>query len=173
VSVEAKRAEPAEVRLAAESIDALLAGLAELAGAVRAPEPAPPQRLLSAAEVARWWGVERSWVYSHAAWLGVRRLGTGPRPRLRFDPEEVAERLGAPSPAPDMRRSRPIAADRRSDSLSARGGVIVVEQETETAGRRTNAPGPAPKEVLRRDTKPSPAGRSRRPFAAGFRGGDW
>jgi hypothetical protein len=49
--------------------------------------------LLTAAEVARRSNVERSWVYAHADELGVIRLGDGPRPRLRFDPAIVAQRL--------------------------------------------------------------------------------
>jgi hypothetical protein len=65
------------------------------------PAAAPTgERLLTAAEVARWWGVERSWVYQHALRLGVIRLGDGPRPRLRFDPALVARRLGDPARAP-------------------------------------------------------------------------
>ena len=168
--------EIAETRLAAESIEALAARLAELLGAARAPERrSPPQRLLSAAEVAEWWGVERSWVYAHAAALGARRLGAGPRPRLRFDPDEVAEALGAP-PAdgrwpPDMRRSAAIADDRHPDSLSPRTRGTVAESERDGRGGARTPPGPAPKGGLRRDQKPSPAGPSRRrPLAAG-RGG--
>ena len=52
-----------------------------------------PDRLLSPAELADWLSVERSFVYEHADELGVLRLGTGPRARLRFDVEEVARRL--------------------------------------------------------------------------------
>ena len=42
---------------------------------------------LDAKEVAERLGVERDWVYQHADELGASRLGTGPRPRLRFPPE--------------------------------------------------------------------------------------
>jgi len=80
------------------------------------PRPAAEpvgERLLTAAEVARWWGVERSWVYQHALRLGVIRLGDGPRPRLRFDPTLVARRLGDPKRAatPDPRRSARIGVE--------------------------------------------------------------
>lgn len=172
MSEERRFEEVAEVRLAPESIEALATRLAELLGAPRPTEqPSSPPRLLTAAEVAEWWGVERSWVYSHAEELGARRLGAGSRPRLRFDPDEVSERLGAPPAAPYMRGSPPIAADRHSDSLSGRRRATVVARGNQAAGRRANAPGPAPKELLRRDQKPSPAGPSRRrPLAAG-RGG--
>jgi hypothetical protein len=58
-------------------------------------------RLLTAAEVADRFSVDRSWVYAHARELGVVRLGRGPRPRLRFDPGVIAQRLlpaGGPLP---------------------------------------------------------------------------
>jgi hypothetical protein len=81
-----------EVRLAPESIEALALRLSELLGPPEEPVPAVEgeRRMLTAAEVSRLWGVSRRWVYENARALGVRRLGDGPRPRLRFDPEEVA-----------------------------------------------------------------------------------
>jgi hypothetical protein len=42
---------------------------------------------LDAKEVAEGLGVERDWVYERADELGASRLGTGPRPRLRFPPQ--------------------------------------------------------------------------------------
>lgn len=157
---------PAEVRLSAESIEALTVSIAKAIGAAQSPQqPELPPRLLTAAEVARWWGVDRSWVYNHAAELGARRLGSGRRPRLRFDPDEVAERLGAPLPQRrDSRGFPPIRGDSQPDSLSVRSRGTVVRSGNQTAGRRSNAPGPAPKSELRRDQKPSPAGHSRRRF---------
>lgn len=56
--------------------------------------------LLTAGQVATRFGVDRSWVYTHAHHLGVVRLGLGPRPRLRFDPAVVAQRLLAQQVAP-------------------------------------------------------------------------
>ena len=47
--------------------------------------------LLTAAQVAARFNVDRSWVYAHAEELGVVRLGSGPRPRLRFDGTVVAQ----------------------------------------------------------------------------------
>ena len=41
---------------------------------------------LDAQEVARQLGVSREWVYEHADELGAMRIGSGPRPRLRFPP---------------------------------------------------------------------------------------
>jgi hypothetical protein len=138
------------LRLAPESIEALACRLAELlrpddrqAGA--------PQRLISAATVAEWWGVDRRWVYDHADQLGARRLGAGKRPRLRFDPDDVAERIGTGvRRAPSHRRRLPsICGDPRSRSLSPRSRAILGEEPKQAAGRRGHAPGPAPKKVLR------------------------
>lgn len=55
-------------------------------------------RLLTAAEVAARFNVARSWVYEHARELGVVHLGNGPRPRLRFDPAVIGQKL-LPNPS--------------------------------------------------------------------------
>ncbi|MGN6258885.1 MAG: hypothetical protein ACTHN3_14245 [Solirubrobacterales bacterium] len=150
--------ETGELRIAPESIEALASRLAELLGR-SGSEPEQPasgkKKMLSPAEVSELWGVSRVWVYRHAEALGVRRLGCGTRPRLRFDPEEIEERLGAPR---DRSRLTAIAEIPHSDSLYARGRATVGESETNAAGGRANAPGPAPKEMLRRDSQPRPAG---------------
>ncbi len=66
-------------------------------------------RLVDAGELAAYLGVDRGWVYAHADELGARRLGSGPRARLRFSVAEVDQRLTAcyegresrlPDPAP-------------------------------------------------------------------------
>jgi len=169
----------AELRLASESIEALATRLAELIGnPAGEPESAASDKeaMLSASEVSKMWGVSRRWVYNHAEALGARRLGSGPRPRLRFDADEVAERLGAPrcpATAGDGRRLTAIAGIPHSDSLSATHRANVAESQIATAGGRCNAPGPASKEVLRRDLKPSPAGLAPPPSRSGRRGGDW
>jgi hypothetical protein len=49
--------------------------------------------LVDAAELARRFGIERTWVYSHAIELGAVKLGNGAKPRLRFDPEVAARVL--------------------------------------------------------------------------------
>ena len=87
-----------EVRLDPESIEALARRLSELIGPD--PEPSTPRwgRLITAEAVSELWGVGRRWVYDHADYLGAKRLGAGKRPRLIFDPEEVADRLGPPDP---------------------------------------------------------------------------
>lgn len=51
------------------------------------------QGLVDAACVAERLGVSRDFVYAHAEELGVRRLGSGPRPRLRFNLAEIDAQL--------------------------------------------------------------------------------
>jgi hypothetical protein len=49
--------------------------------------------LVDADAVARHLGVERSWVYEHALELRARRLGDGPKARLRFSLADVDEAI--------------------------------------------------------------------------------
>lgn len=108
------------------------------------PDPGLPKepQLISAAEVAGRWGIGRRWVYEHAEELGAIRLGAGARPRLRFDPEAVAERLGElVGGCGGEARARP-RDDCDSDSLSGRSGAIVRRQARKRPGRRANAPRP-------------------------------
>lgn len=163
-----------EVRLDPDSIEALAHRLAEL---LAPREPARPQRrLLTAEEVARWWGIGRRWVYDHADELGVRRLGGGRRPRLRFDPEEVAERLGEPGArggvGGDERRSESMCGDCGADSLSVPSRAIVDRQAKKRPGRRANAPRPGAEQAgaMRRLLPRSPRVASARP-AVGRPGG--
>ena len=51
------------------------------------------RRLVSAGELSRQLGIDRSWVYANADALGARRVGNGPRPRLRFDLDEALAAL--------------------------------------------------------------------------------
>jgi hypothetical protein len=137
-----------EVRLSPESIEALALRLAQLLTAEPPGAEAARGRkkMLSATEVAELFGVSRRWVYDHAEVLGARRLGAGIRPRLRFDPDEVAERIdglaaGVGSRAA-ARGSAAMRGDCRTDSLPARSRAIVVGQARKRPGRRGNAPRP-------------------------------
>jgi predicted DNA-binding transcriptional regulator AlpA len=75
---------------------------------------ATPARWLNASEVATILGVTRDAVYRRADELGARRIGSGPKARLRFDAEDVTAALGACSTSresldanrPQRRRSR-------------------------------------------------------------------
>lgn len=70
-----------------------------------------PPALLTAGQVAARFNVDRSWVYAHAHELGVVRLGSGSRPRLRFDPAAVAQHLLA---QPAGARPAPPRLERRT-----------------------------------------------------------
>lgn len=133
-----------ELRLDPESIEAIARRLAELLGS--GEEPRARKQLISAEAVSEWWGVSRRWVYENAKRLGVRRIGTGRRPRLRFDPDEVAEQLGEPTGRSggrsDARRLPAISGDCGSDSLSTRTRAMVGRQAKKRPGRRANAPRP-------------------------------
>jgi hypothetical protein len=88
------------VRLHPAEVDAIARRLLELLraeGAIGAPPAAG--EMLTAAEVARRFGVDRPWVYAHADELGAVRLGDGAKPRLRFAPGRVAQVLRARPPA--------------------------------------------------------------------------
>jgi hypothetical protein len=80
------------------------------------------RELVDAAELARMLGIERSWVYAHAIELGAVKLGSGPKPRLRFDPEvaaRVLQRVGEGPAAPPARSGERAGQPRRS------GGSVV------------------------------------------------
>jgi hypothetical protein len=63
------------------------------------------ERLVSASELAKRLGVERSWVYSNARKLGAVRLSNGPRAQLRFDVDRALMALReVPSGEPKRRR---------------------------------------------------------------------
>lgn len=98
---------PMVVRLDEHTIDQLAQRVAAIIQPTHAgSQPAGPSRgksagqLLSAAQVAERFNVDREWVYAHAERLGAMRLGAGPRPRLRFDPDRVAAYLHQPAPIP-------------------------------------------------------------------------
>jgi hypothetical protein len=87
------------------------------------------RELVDAAELARRFGIERSWVYSHAIELGAVKLGGGAKPRLRFDPEVAARVLrrvgGGPAADPPARSGKragqPQGSEGRVALLPIRG----------------------------------------------------
>jgi DNA-binding FadR family transcriptional regulator len=78
------------VRLDAATIEAIAQRVVELIGSGGREGGSD---LIAAKEVADRFGVSRAWVYENAERLGVIRLGTGKRARLRFDSEVVRKRL--------------------------------------------------------------------------------
>jgi hypothetical protein len=92
--VESKR-----IRLDPETVEKIARRVAELLEARGLQQ----RDLVDASELAKRFGIERSWVYSHAIELGAVKLGSGAKPRLRFDPEvaaRVLQRVGE-EPAAD------------------------------------------------------------------------
>ncbi len=83
--------------------------------------------LVDAAELARMFGIERSWVYSHAIELGAVKLGDGPKPRLRFDPEVAARvlRRAGDVPAADPPARSGERADRPRAGRGREGSAAI------------------------------------------------
>jgi hypothetical protein len=93
------------LRLSATTIEALADQVAE-----RLREVGAADRMVSAAEIARRFGVSRDYVYDHAGELGAVRLGDGRGAPLRFDPKAIADRLAKPLSPPmaeERERKRP------------------------------------------------------------------
>ncbi len=81
-------------------------------------------RLVDARKLAAYLGVGVAWVYEHAAELGARRLGSGPKARLRFSVVEVDQRLTVcaacrKSDEPESVSVEPKTRRRRSASLGS------------------------------------------------------
>jgi hypothetical protein len=101
------------VTLDHEDIEALARRVAEL---LERKGVTGDRRLLNAAELAKRFSIERTWVYRHAIELGALKLGDAPGARLRFDPEiasRVLRRLGEPP-------AQPTAPPPRSNPRSRR-----------------------------------------------------
>jgi hypothetical protein len=97
------------------------------------------RELVDAAELARRFGIERSWVYSHAIELGAVKLGSGAKPRLRFDPQiaaRVLRRVGEESAA-----DPPARSGKRAGQPSGSGGSGV--RLLPIHGQGENGPPPA------------------------------
>lgn len=82
--------------------------------------------LVDAARVAAYLGVSRDYVYEHAGELGARRLGSGPRARLRFDLAEVDRRLTscAPGRGSEAAESRTVERNSRRRRASSLGTSV-------------------------------------------------
>ena len=78
----------AAAEFGADSVEAIALRVAEIIAGQR-----QPGELVDAGELARRFGISRTWVYANADLLGAIKLGNGSRPRLRFDPQAVARAL--------------------------------------------------------------------------------
>lgn len=81
--------------------------------------------LVDAAAVAAYLGVSIGYVYEHADELGARRLGTGPRARLRFSLADVDERLTSCTPNRKSDRRDPSAQAASASGRRRRTGTQV------------------------------------------------
>jgi hypothetical protein len=125
----------AAVELTPQAIEQLAQRVANLIGqqAGGSGVTAESVELVSASEVARRLGVTRAWVYEHAAELGARRLGSGPRARLRFDLATVLSSHVWSKPEQSMVSSEedsaaapPPRRRRRPTGRPAPGSVLVI-----------------------------------------------
>jgi hypothetical protein len=138
----AKAGEGAVVRLASESIEAIALRLAELVH-----DRAASDRWMDANEVADRYGVSRAFVYQHADDLGAIRVGGGSRPRLRFDPATVEERLADVSstqPRLNGHAAQPPAVTRKRNlagGADVRLLPIGPKRRTDPSARRDEPPG--------------------------------
>jgi hypothetical protein len=104
---------------------------------------------LTAAEVAKRYGLSRGWVYKHARDLGGQRMGTGPKARLRFRSHEVQARLSELQVSEDETpRPGPSGARQPVDLLPV-GPTRDGRQRALTGRARQNRP----QDPLRRDAR--------------------
>jgi len=140
------------------------------AAALGGPErlPAQPPALLTAADVARRFGVSAEWVRENADHLGVVRIGNGPRPRLRFSEETVAAALTARSVGGRSEGEESGAAPRgrrraRRREVAGAAGLLPFdtfnspESDKQVGGRRANGPAQATRESSSPRPQPNPA----------------
>jgi hypothetical protein len=90
------------------------------------------RRLVDAATLAGELGVDRSWVYAHRDELGVVRLGSGSKPRLRFDVQvaraALARARNEPAAIGNAGSADPLPRKRiRSERKPAVGRVLAVK----------------------------------------------
>jgi hypothetical protein len=82
------------------------------------------EKWLTAADVAARYSVSRTWVYDNAELLGVVRLGTGTKARLRFDPARLREHFNDDdqrTAAPQKRRQSQRRWVPEADLIPIRG----------------------------------------------------
>jgi len=107
------------------SIEAVASRVVEM---LRSQSVDTDRELVDVAEAARRFGVSRDWVYGNADQLGAIRLGDGPKARLRFDVQEVEQRLAKSKRVESPSAStRPVRSRRRKtresvELLPIRGG---------------------------------------------------
>ena len=88
--------------------------------------------------VAEYLGVSAAWVYEHADELGARRLGKGPKARLRFSLLEVDSRLTVCSESRESGSAasstvEPKQSRRSRTSLGSKAELLPIRGRSEAA----------------------------------------
>lgn len=100
------------------------------------PSPTLREALIDASEVARLTGRTRQWVYDHQGELGAIRLGSGPKPRLGFDPQRVLarmERVDDPAPLSQLALAKPNRPRRRAGRTATGAELLRVRGHEDLA----------------------------------------
>jgi hypothetical protein len=131
---------PSSPALDVASVEAVARRVVEL---LRAEHRSPRERrLVDAATLAAELGVERSWVYAHRADLGAIQLGSGSKPRLRFDVDMARELLARSTSRESQTPQTPVAAGdssrRRRQRLGSSPDLLPIRGSATTvdAGRK-------------------------------------
>ena len=90
---------------------------------------APQARLVSAAALAAELGVSRQWVYQHRDELGAAALGTGPKPRLRFNVDTARRALDAADGATTTTQPKAATGRKRTRRQTTAGSILKVRHE--------------------------------------------
>lgn len=119
----AARRMPEPARLHPADVELIARRSAELVLiALESRPPSDESSLVDATEIAQRFGVDRGWVYAHADELGAVRLGTGRKPRLRFNAAVVERALTSPPATSDDGSARAAARAIVADG-AVRGGL--------------------------------------------------
>ncbi|MGH2974077.1 MAG: hypothetical protein ACRDLL_04315 [Solirubrobacterales bacterium] len=115
------------LELAPATVEAIASRVTELL------RPPAVGGLIDATDVARRYGVSRSWVYANATELGAVRLGHGAKARLRFDPDRIAERLTSRSASersqrPESPATKPRTRRRNKSQPGQRSELLPIKE---------------------------------------------
>jgi hypothetical protein len=121
------RLHPDDLRALAQLVATELAETVGVRSFVAAPADVskPSAHLVDAAELARILSVSRRYVYEHRDELACVALGSGKKPRLRFDVEVARGRFACLSSkrSPDVNSRDPASADGQGRAMSGRRSV--------------------------------------------------
>lgn len=112
----------------------LVEALAERIADLLNPRPAR-RTLVDAAALADTLGVSRDYIYAHAHELGGKRIGSGPRGRLRFDLDNAlaawtSRSVSKESPGPESRSAVPDSTHRRHRRMGSGPELLPIRGST-------------------------------------------